>query len=213
MVHNNPGVIVPPVPEKVKIGRFAPELVESRRHGLEVCVNKIANHPVLQNDDDLKLFLESDNFAHDVKMRDLRKGPVPTPEARTYFGWSNNLSGPKFVENDEWFDRQRGYLDSLESQLKQIVKAINALAQHRKDFSMQTADFSTSMMVLSTSSLSRAMSTCFAGLGEVQRRAHEIADVQSDADVREIGTVIYEYERIVGSVRVSGEAASLTTPI
>ncbi len=204
LVHNNPGVVVPPVPEKVKIGRFAPELVEARRHGLETCINKIVNHSLLQEDDDLKLFLESDNFSHDVKLRDIRKGPVPTPEQKTYFGWSSNLGGPKFVESDEWFERQRAYLDSLESQLKHIVKAINTLAQQRKDFAAATSDFSSSMMVLSTSSLSRAVSTCFAGLGEVERRAHEIAEVQSDADVREIGTVIYEYERVVGSVRVRG---------
>ncbi|KDN40095.1 Vps5-domain-containing protein [Tilletiaria anomala UBC 951] len=201
LVNNNPGMIVPPVPEKVKIGRFAPELVESRRHGLETCINKISNHPVLQHDDDLRLFLESDNFAHDVKMRDLRKGPVPTPEQKTYFGWSSNIGGPKFVETDEWFERQKGYLDSLESQLRKIVKAINTLAQQRKDFAHQTSEFSSMMMVLSTSSLSRAMCTCFAGLGEVQRRAQELAELQSDADMREIGTVIYEYERIVGSVR------------
>ena len=203
LVHSNPGVIVPPVPEKVKLGRFAPELVEARRHGLETCINKILSHPILQDDDDLKLFLESDNFAHDVKMRDVRKGPVPTPEQKTYFGWSSNLGGPKFVETDEWFERQKGFLDSLESQLRLTVKAINALAQQRKEFAQQTSEFSSAMMVLSTSSLSRAISTCFAGLGEVQRRANEIAEVQSDADVREIGTVIYEHERVVGSVRVS----------
>ena len=69
LVQNNPGIIVPPVPEKVSIGRFAAELVEARRIGLETCINKIANHPLLQQDDDFRLFLESENFAADVKQR------------------------------------------------------------------------------------------------------------------------------------------------
>lgn len=65
---NNPGAVVPPVPEKVAIGRFAPELVEARRHGLETCIQKITNHALLYDDPDLKLFLESDNFAQDVSL-------------------------------------------------------------------------------------------------------------------------------------------------
>ena len=65
---NNPGVVVPPTPEKnpSPFGRFDTNFVEQRRLALEKCVNKIANHPVLQKDGDLKIFLESDSFALDV---------------------------------------------------------------------------------------------------------------------------------------------------
>lgn len=31
----------------------------------------------------------------------------------------------------QWFDRQKGYLDSLESQLRGLVKAIELVAKHR----------------------------------------------------------------------------------
>jgi hypothetical protein len=31
----------------------------------------------------------------------------------------------------QWFDRQRAYLDSLESQLRGLVKAIDTAARHR----------------------------------------------------------------------------------
>lgn len=106
LVHNNAGIIIPPVPEKVRglISRFSPDLVEARRHGLENCINKIANHPVLSKDEDLKLFLESENFSRDVKVRDARKGAVPTPEQKTWMGWSGTVgvnSGQKFHEFDE----------------------------------------------------------------------------------------------------------------
>lgn len=63
---NNPGVIVPPVPEKSSFGRFANLFVQQRRLALEICIQKIANHPVLAKDHDLKMFLESDSFALDV---------------------------------------------------------------------------------------------------------------------------------------------------
>lgn len=60
-----------------------------------------------------------------------------------------SLTGPRFHETDEvgtwlywtrpqshvlsqWFDRQKGYLDSLESQLKSLVKAIEMVAKQRQ---------------------------------------------------------------------------------
>ena len=66
---NNPGVIVPPVPEKNAFGtsRFQDRFVESRRLALNKCIQKIANHPVLCKDQDLRFFLESDSFAMEVR--------------------------------------------------------------------------------------------------------------------------------------------------
>lgn len=63
---NNPGVVVPPVPEKNAFGRFGDQFLKQRRYGLEKCIQKMANHPELGKDQDLKLFLESDTFALDV---------------------------------------------------------------------------------------------------------------------------------------------------
>lgn len=160
LVHNNPGVFIPPVPEKHKLGRFNPELVEARRYGLENCINKIANHRLLQEDEDLRLFLESVDFAADVRLRDIRKGAVPTPEQKTYFGWSNQMSAAKFHETDEvsgqragnrwrrtlltqvrhawqWFGNQKSYLDHLETQLKHLVRAISSVSQQRRGAYLQ----------------------------------------------------------------------------
>jgi sorting nexin-1/2 len=63
---NNPGVVVPPAPEKNPFGRFDDTFVQQRRLALEKCIQKTANHPVLSKDPDLKLFLESDTFSLDV---------------------------------------------------------------------------------------------------------------------------------------------------
>ena len=47
-------------------GRFEEQFVETRRSALERALGKMANHPVLSLDPDLKLFLSSDAFAIDV---------------------------------------------------------------------------------------------------------------------------------------------------
>jgi sorting nexin-1/2 len=53
-------------------GRFEEQFVETRRSALERALGKMANHPVLSLDPDLKLFLSSDAFTIDVSLRSFR---------------------------------------------------------------------------------------------------------------------------------------------
>ena len=76
--NNNPGVVVPPAPEKSPFGRFDDQFVQQRRTALENCINKMANHPVLCKDADLKLFLESDTFSLDVCATNIYKILIST---------------------------------------------------------------------------------------------------------------------------------------
>jgi sorting nexin-1/2 len=65
-------------------------------------LNKIAAHPTLQHDSDLKLFLESEAFNVDVKHKE-RKEPG-LGESKGMFSGLTNISvggGGKFVEQDE----------------------------------------------------------------------------------------------------------------
>lgn len=66
------------MPEKNILGRFDDTFVRQRRLGLEKCIQKIASHPVLNKDEDLKFFLESDTFALDVR---INLGCVSSDEA------------------------------------------------------------------------------------------------------------------------------------
>lgn len=98
---NNPGIVVPPPPEKQAVGRFETNFVESRRAALEKMLNKIAAHPTLQLDGDLKLFLESESFNVDVKHKE-RKDPLPTESKGVLGSLGINVGGgSKFVEQDD----------------------------------------------------------------------------------------------------------------
>ena len=99
---NNPGVVIPPPPEKQAVGRFDENFVETRRAALERMLNRICQHPILLQDGDLKLFLESDSLNYDIKHREKQASPLLPVESKGFLGFGGGFSGsPKFIENDD----------------------------------------------------------------------------------------------------------------
>ena len=47
-------------------GRFQDEFVENRRYALERFLKKVTDHYLLQESEDLQMFLESETFSVDV---------------------------------------------------------------------------------------------------------------------------------------------------
>ncbi|KAF4619017.1 hypothetical protein G7Y89_g14830 [Cudoniella acicularis] len=199
---NNPGIIVPPPPEKQAVGRFDQNFVESRRAALERMLNKTAQHPTLQHDGDLKLFLESEAFNVDVKHKE-RKEPG-LGESKGMFsglGISVGSGGSKFVEQDDWFHERRVYLDALENQLKSLLKAMDTVVTQRKGLAEAAGDFSNSLHALSSVELSPSLSHPLEGLSDLQLRIKELYDRQAQQDVLTLGITIDEYIRLIGSIK------------
>ncbi|KAH7360375.1 Vps5 C terminal like-domain-containing protein [Rhexocercosporidium sp. MPI-PUGE-AT-0058] len=197
---NNPGVVVPPPPEKQAVGRFDTNFVESRRAALERMLNKTAAHPTLQHDADLKLFLESEAFNVDVKHKERKE---PLGESKGMFsGLGLSVGGGgKFVEQDDWFHERRVYLDALENQLKALLKAMDTVVAQRKGLSEAAGDFSASLHALSTVELSASLSGPLEGLSDLQIRIKELYDRQAQQDVLTLGITIDEYIRLIGSIK------------
>ncbi|KAG6833009.1 hypothetical protein H0H87_012595 [Tephrocybe sp. NHM501043] len=195
---NNPGVVVPPVPEKNPFGRFEDHFVRQRRFALEKCIQKIANHPILGTDADLRLFLESDTFSLDIKHR---KAEIAHERGGVLASIGQSIAGPRFHETDEWFDRQRAYLDSLESQLRSLVKAIEAVA--RQQLAVSTGEFAQTLSDLSASDMGKQLSQSLAGLADVERKAQDIQAAQSEQDMVTLMGTVDEYARLINSVRLA----------
>lgn len=92
-------MIIPPPPEKQAVGRFDADFVESRRAALERMLNKIAAHPILQHDGDLKIFLESEVFTLDIKYKERKDTGLG--ESKGMFGSMLSGSSGKFIEHDD----------------------------------------------------------------------------------------------------------------
>ncbi|KAF8586437.1 Vps5-domain-containing protein [Ramaria rubella] len=197
---NNPGVIVPPVPEKQQYGRFQDTFVENRRAALNKCIQKIANHPSLRDDPDLKLFLESDSFVLDIKHR---KAEIAHERGGLMASIGSTLVGPRFYETDEWFDNKKAYLDSLESQLRGLVKSIDMVSKQRNEVAISMADFADNVAALSACDMGKQLSLTLGALADVQRKAKELQDLQAREDVSTIMSTVDEYARLVNSVRLA----------
>nr|CAG8438660.1 3846_t:CDS:10 [Entrophospora candida] len=169
----NPGVIVPPLPEKHVIGRFQDEFIENRRQALEKCLKKIISHPKLYKDRDLKIFLESDNFNIDVRSRVQSKSVLQSLGEAV----SNATTFNKFTEMDDWFEGRKNQLDILESQLKTLLKSVELVVRQQKDLGGSTIEFGDSLTALS--------------------------DIEARQDVVTLENTIEEYIRIIGSIKVA----------
>ncbi|KAI9255970.1 Vps5 C terminal like-domain-containing protein [Sporodiniella umbellata] len=203
----NPGVIVPPVPEKHALGRFQDDFVESRRVALERCLQKMVAHPMLYGDPDLKVFLESESFH--IEKRQRRAEPEKMSFMRS-FGetLSNAATSPfsKFVEVDDWFASKRSQLDALEAQLKGLLKSVEGVVKQRKEVGSATAEFGESMFPLASAELDHNLSTHLKVLGEIQKKMKQIHQDQAQYDIITLENTIDEYIRIIGSIRISFHA-------
>ena len=203
---NNPGVVVPPPPEKQAVGRFEQSFIESRRMGLERMLKKTAAHPILQHDGDLKTFLESDAFNVDIKHKDRKDPLLGGGESKGFMstiGLGSSGGGGKFIEHDDWFHDRRIYLDALENQLKALQKSTDIVVAQRKALSDSCGDFSASLHSLAAVELSPSLSGPLDALGDLQQRIQELYSRQALQDILTLGIVIDEYIRLISSIKLS----------
>jgi len=155
---------------------------------------------VLGKDPDMRKFLESDSFALDIKHR---KAEIAHDRGGFIASIGQSITGPRFHETDEWFDRQKAYLDSLESQLRGLVKAIELAAKHRSEIAVSCGEFAQTISDLSSADVGKQLSQSLAGLTEVERKAQDFQSVQSEQDMSTLMATVDEYARLINSVRLA----------
>ncbi|KAF5096182.1 hypothetical protein D0Z03_001673 [Geotrichum reessii] len=201
--NNNPGIIIPPPPEKQAVGRFNDDFIEGRRLALEVMLNKIARNKVLQNDPDFKIFLESDSFSSDVKSSVANNANSNEEEHKSsgFMGSFGFSFSSKFVETDQFFTDKKKYIDSLESQFKYLAKSLDLVIGQRQELGDVTQEFATILATLSKVELSKGFSDVIENFSLVEERIRDIYYRQSLQDTMSISTTIEEYLRLIQSVR------------
>lgn len=99
----------------------------------------------------------------------------------------------------KWFDRQRSYLDNMESQLRALVRAVEQAAKQRQgtrirllkasvnkciaELSVAAGDFAQSVSDLAESDIGEDLSASLAGLADMERKYQEMQTAQSEQDM------------------------------
>lgn len=113
-----------------------------------------------------------------------RKAEIAHEKGGVLASLGQSITGPRFYETDEWFDKQKNYLDSLEVQLRGLVKSIDQVAKQRADLSVAAGEFAQTIQDLASSDvgLGPQLAGALAGLAAVERKAHELQEKQSNED-------------------------------
>lgn len=201
LANNNPGVIVPPPPEKQAVGRFDEDFVEARRSALSNMLTKISKHPILQNDPDFRIFIESDTFTTDIKSRQYaQQGDAESKGFMSSLGGAFSFSG-KFVETEQYFLDKKTYVDTLESQFRYLGKALDLVVAQRKELSDSTQEFAQALSMLSEVELSKAFGDLVESFAQTEVKIRDLYYRQCMQDVLSLSTTLEEYIRLIGSIR------------
>lgn len=106
---------------------------------------------------------------------------------------------------EQWFLDRRVYLDTLEGQLKALLRATESSVAQRQGLAEACAELSSSLEALAQVELSPSLSGPLASLSDLQLRVRELYERQAQQDVLTLGTVLDEYIRLVGSVKKAFE--------
>ncbi|XP_061881328.1 sorting nexin-2-like isoform X3 [Entelurus aequoreus] len=203
------GCIVPPAPEKsivgmtkVKVGKedqSSNDFVEKRRLALERYLMRTAQHPVLLKDPDLLQFLESCELPRAVSTQALSGAGLLRMVNKA--ADAVNKMTIKMNESDAWFEEKQQHFENLDVQLRKLHASVESLVCHRKELSLNTAQFAKSTAMLGNSEDHTALSRALSQLAEVEEKMEQQHHQQAHADFYFLSELLGDYVRLLAAVK------------
>jgi sorting nexin-1/2 len=172
-----PGIIIPPLPEKMMLGRFSDEYVDYRRRALEKFLRRIAAHSMLRESGYFKTFLEDEvcarvtgtgapggnnvgESAFDM-FRQTAGGAIGAPTAG-FWEWvsessqnlTNAITGSSRVTlrertpEDDRFEEAKRYIEGFEPHIQNVHKNAAELAGRCRDSAKGLFEFGLAFTLL-----------------------------------------------------------------
>ncbi|KAG7490581.1 sorting nexin-2 isoform X2 [Solea senegalensis] len=203
------GYIVPPAPEKsivgmtkVKVGKedqSSNEFVEKRRSALERYLMRTVKHPVLRKDPDVMQFLESSDLPRAVNTQALSSAGLLRMVNKA--ADAVNKMTIKMNESDAWFEEKQQHFENLDVQLRKLHASVESLVCHRKELSVNTAQFAKSAAMLGNSEDHTALSRALSQLAEVEEKIDQLHQDQANADFYLFSELLGDYVRLITAVK------------
>ncbi|XP_070689614.1 sorting nexin-2 isoform X1 [Pempheris klunzingeri] len=203
------GYIVPPAPEKsivgmtkVKVGKedqSSNEFVEKRRSALERYLMRTVQHPILLKDPDVLQFLESSELPRAVSTQALSSAGLLRMVNKA--ADAVNKMTIKMNESDAWFEEKQQHFENLDVQLRKLHASVESLVCHRKELSVNTAQFAKSAAMLGNSEDHTALSRALSQLAEVEEKIDQLHQDQANADFYLFSELLGDYVRLITAVK------------
>ena len=139
------GAVIPPLPEKQSVNRFAAGFVAQRGAQLQVFLNEVLNHPELQDADCLNTFLKADEGAFVLAKRQTELSgeskasallaSASNPISKWFGGSQSNINHmPRQQSQEDLIMMQIGAdLKEWESQIKSVLTHSHKLVKKSKE--------------------------------------------------------------------------------
>ncbi|XP_057843444.2 sorting nexin 1 isoform X1 [Cryptomeria japonica] len=158
LAEKNKGIFIPPLPEKsaVEKFRFSAEFIELRRRGLDVFLNRIASHPQLRQNEDLKFFLQVNEEAMD-RTRSVEStifGKKPSDFIQIFKDVQTRVSDAVLgkekpvEESDPEYEKLKHYVFELEDHLSEAQKQAFRLVKRHRELGQSLVDFGKAIKLL-----------------------------------------------------------------
>ncbi|KAL4094510.1 hypothetical protein PRIC1_010171 [Phytophthora ramorum] len=209
-----PGVVVPPLPEKLLVGRFSPEFVESRRRALQLFLQRCCLHPELQHSEHLTTFLE----ASEDQLQAFRKDPrhaAPNAQRGVLFQWLddtvNTISStlitpttnlPKTPADVEVEDMM-AYIEGLEPIMTGLHKHAHGLTKRAREIADGLFEFGVSFTLLGKSEENPSLQEGLSHIGHCSDQLSILAAEHAEREALHFEEPIFDYIRLVGAVKAA----------
>lgn len=206
------GRIIPPCPDKSVIGMtkvkmskedetsVQSEFVEKRRAALERYLNRTATHPNLRVDPDFREFLELDAELPKSNQTAALSGKSVL-KLISKVGDRVNQYTTKMEETDQWFEEKSVVVENLDTQLRKLLVATEALVDYRKNLSGHTYSLSKSLGLLGSAEDNSKLATAIAQLAEVEEKVEKVHEQQAKDDFFLLSELVHDHIGLVGAVK------------
>ncbi|RLN14208.1 hypothetical protein BBJ28_00004769 [Nothophytophthora sp. Chile5] len=209
-----PGVVVPPLPEKLLVGRFSPEFVESRRRSLQLFLQRCCLHPELQHSEHLTTFLEASEDALQAFRNDPRHAAVGAQRG-VLFQWlddtvstiSSTLIAPTTnlpkTPADVEVEEMMAYIDGLEPIMMGLHKHAHGLTKRAREIADGLFEFGVSFTLLGKSEENPSLQEGLSHIGRCSDQLSILAAEHAEREALHFEEPIFDYIRLVGAVKAA----------
>ncbi|CAG4947657.1 sorting nexin-2 [Colias croceus] len=216
------GRIIPPAPEKSIVGTtklkmtstpstesangttgsnsLQSQFVERRRAALERFLNRVAQHPVLCIDPDFREFLESESDLPKATSTSALSG-AGMLRLFNKVGETVNKITYRMDESDPWFEERVARVESLESGLRRLCGACEALATERRELAARSHEGARCIAAAAAADPHAPLSRALSHLSDLHEKIEHLRIEQSNTDFYVLTEHIKDYLGLIGAIK------------